>query len=94
MPDIPLRAMNIILHKNFEKQYARLRPSEKEQFKERRDIFLKDEFSSILHNHPLKGKRGGYRSINVSGDLRAVYRYLNQETVIFVAIDSHSNLYS
>jgi len=85
--------MKVVFHKNFDKQYSKLRVSEKEQFKERRDIFLKEEFNPILHNHSLKGKYKGYRSINISGDLRAVYKYLNQDTIIFVAIDSHSNLY-
>lgn len=85
--------MKIVFYKNFEKQFSRLRFSEREQFKERKDIFLKDEFSLILHNHSLKGKYKGYRSINISGDLRAVYKYINQDTVIFVSIDTHSNLY-
>ncbi|MBI2591246.1 MAG: type II toxin-antitoxin system mRNA interferase toxin, RelE/StbE family [Candidatus Brennerbacteria bacterium] len=86
--------MKIVFHKNFEKQFSKLRFSEKEQFKERKDIFLKDEFSLILRNHSLKGRFKGYRSINISGDLRAVYKYINQDTVIFVAINTHSNLYS
>ncbi len=86
--------MKVVFHKNFDKQYSKLRVSEKEQFKERRDIFLKEEHNPILHNHSLKGKYKGYRSINISGDLRAVYKYLKQDTIIFVAIDTHSNLYS
>jgi len=86
--------MNVVFHRNFEKHYPTLKESEKERFKERRDIFLQDEFSPILHNHPLKGKYKGYRSIDVTGDLRAVYRWLSRDTVIFVEIDTHSNLYS
>ena len=86
--------MKVVFHKNFDKQYSKLRVSEKEQFKERKDIFLKEEFSPILHNHSLKGKYKGYRSINISGDLRAVYKYLKQDMIIFVSIDTHSNLYS
>ncbi len=86
--------MKFVFHKNFDKQYSKLRASEKEQFKERKDIFLKEEYSPILHNHSLKGKSKGYRSINISGDLRAVYKYFKQDTIIFVSIDSHNNLYS
>ena len=85
--------MKIIFHKNFEKQYGKLRPSEREQFKERRDIFVEDEFNPILHNHALKGKFTGYRSINIAGDLRVVYKSVGTHTVMFVAIDTHSNLY-
>ena len=86
--------MKILLHKNFERQYEKLRLSEKQQFKGRRDIFLQDEFDPILNNHPLRGNYQGYRSINIMGDLRVVYRHVQENAVIFVAIDTHSNLYS
>ncbi|EKD84981.1 MAG: hypothetical protein ACD_38C00119G0007 [uncultured bacterium] len=84
--------MKIKLHKNFQKHYIKLTSSQKKKFKERRDIFLQDEFNPILNNHALKGTYMGYRSINITGDLRAIFRRNNEE-IIFVAIDSHSNLY-
>lgn len=84
--------MKIKLHKNFVKQYQKLRVSEKEKFKERRDLFLQDEFNPVLNNHLLKGKYLGCRSINITGDLRVIYKR-NIEIAIFVTIDSHSNLY-
>ena len=85
--------MIIRFHKGFEKQYKKLRLGQKEKFKGEIAIFLKDEFNSILNNHPLKGRDKGYRSINVTGDLRAIYKREIRERVIFVAIDKHSNLY-
>lgn len=85
--------MKIKLHRNFIKQYLKLRIGEKEKFKERRDLFLQDEFNPILNNHSLKGKYLGYRSINVTGDLRVVYQK-NGNDVIFVVIGSHSKLYT
>lgn len=84
--------MKIKLHRDFEKQYQSLRESEKKRFKQRRDLFLQDEFNPILNNHSLKGKYLGFRSINITGDLRVVYKKYDDEA-IFVAIDSHSNLY-
>lgn len=84
--------MRITLHKNFEKRYKKLVASEKEKFKNRRDIFLKDEFDPILNNHPLRGEYQGYRSINVMGDLRAIYKKIGK-VAIFVTVGSHSNLY-
>lgn len=84
--------MRIKLHKNFEKQYKKLRLTEKKKFKERRDLFLEDEFDPILNNHALKGKYLDYRSINITGDLRAIYKK-DDDNFIFVAISSHSNLY-
>lgn len=84
--------MRIKLHKNFEKHYKKLRVNEKQKFKERRDLFLQDEFNPILNNHSLKGKYLGHRSINVTGDLRAIYKR-DKDLIIFVSIDTHSNLY-
>lgn len=84
--------MTIKLHQNFLKQYKKLRESKKKKFKERRDLFLQNELNPTLNNHSLKGKYQGFRSINVTGDLRAIYKKNNDEA-LFVAIDSHSNLY-
>jgi len=84
--------MIVHLHKNFKKRYKRLTESQKNKFKERRNLFFKDEFDPILNNHVLSGKYTGYRSINVTGDLRVLYRR-EGDGAIFVTIDSHSNLY-
>ena len=86
--------MKIVLHKNFEKQYSKLQPTEKKRFKQRKDVFLIDPYDPVLNNHPLRGIYKGYRSINIGGDLRAIYSLLNDDTTFFVAIDTHSNLYS
>jgi addiction module RelE/StbE family toxin len=85
--------MKIILHKRFEKQYVKLRPADKEKFKNRRNIFLINPFDSTLNNHALAGKYEGYRSINITGDLRAVYTLIDNDTAFFVAIGTHSQLY-
>jgi len=92
--------MIIHLHRNFKKHYKqsfstnkKLTESQKKKFKQRRNLFLQDEFDPILNNHALKGKYEGYRSINIAGDLRVIYK-TEAEVVIFVTIDSHSNLYS
>ena len=81
--------MKIFLHKNFAKRYAKLRPSQKEKFKERRDLFLIDSYHPLLNNHPLLGKYKGCRSINITGDLRAVYDIVGPDAVLFVDIDTH-----
>ena len=85
--------MQIFLHNNFFKKYARLRQGEKEKFKERRDIFLEDPYNPLLNNHALTGKYTGARSINITGDLRVIYDIINKDSVLFIDIDSHSNLY-
>ncbi|MBL7141874.1 type II toxin-antitoxin system mRNA interferase toxin, RelE/StbE family [Patescibacteria group bacterium] len=86
--------MKIRFHKNFEKQYKKLKKKEQEKVCERLELFLKNPFNSRLNNHPLKGKYTDYRSINITGDLRAIYKFISEEECIFVVIDSHSNLYT
>jgi len=86
--------MKVRFHRNFEKQYKKLKEAQKTRVQERLVLFLNNPFHPILANHPLKGKYKGYRSINITGDLRAVYKFINENDSIFVAIDTHSNLYS
>ncbi|EKD57675.1 MAG: hypothetical protein ACD_57C00192G0008 [uncultured bacterium] len=84
--------MIIKYHKDFIKDFKKLPKRTKEKFKERQLFFEKDEFDPVLNNHALKGKWLGYRSINVTGDIRAIFKR-ESESVLFVAIDTHSNLY-
>lgn len=86
--------MKIILHKNFEKKYIKLKPNEKKKFKGRINLFLKDPFNRVLNNHLLHGKYKKCRSINITADLRVIYEFVKEDTALFIAIDSHSNLYS
>lgn len=85
--------MIVSFHKNFEKQYKKLNSKEKEKIKENISILIKNESDPILNNHPLKGKYKGYRSMNITGDLRAIYKRTEKEKVIFITIGNHSNLY-
>ena len=85
--------MKIILHKNFTKQYKKLRSNEKEKFQEIRNIFLKNPFHPLLHNHPLHGEYAGYRSISITGDLRVLYEPIDEQTAYFITIGRHRNLY-
>jgi addiction module RelE/StbE family toxin len=85
--------MKILFHRNFEKDYVKLRISERNKFKERLRVFTRDPFNATLGNHALNGKYRGYRSINIGGDLRAVYKTIKTEEYLFVAIGTHSKLY-
>ncbi len=85
--------MTIRLHRNFEKQFQKLKKNQKAKVKERFGLFLDDPFSPLLNNHPLQGAYQGYRSINIGGDLRAVYRLLSPDTAVFVTVGKHATLY-
>ncbi len=85
--------MKIRFHKNFDKQYKKLTKQQQEKTRERLEVFLDNSFNPILNNHPLKGKYTDYRSINITGNIRAIYKFITEQECVFVAIDSHSNLY-
>ena len=77
----------------FKKQYKKLPKKFQEQFDERLQLFLTDPIAPKLRVHPLKGKFAGYWSMNVNGDIRALYLIQNETIVIFALIGSHSELY-
>lgn len=85
--------MNIQTTKTFDKQYSKLKPNVKSQFKKRITTFSVNPFDVMLRNHALKGKYLGYRSIDIIGDVRALYTVKGDTVVIFGFIGSHSQLY-
>jgi len=85
--------MKIRFHKNFKKQYQKLDKKQQVKVQEKIELFIQNLFNPVLKNHPLKGKYLDYRSINITGDLRAIYKYISSEECIFVILDKHSNLY-
>jgi len=70
--------------KKFDKQYTKLNQKNKRYFMTKIEIFRNTPFDRQLHNHPLKGKYLGYRSINITGDLRVLYRIDGDMIIIFV----------
>ena len=84
--------MTIDYHKDFVKAFKKLPSKIKKKFQERQLLFEKEQFNPILNNHALTGKYQGYRSINISGDIRVIYINSSGD-VVFVKIGSHSQLY-
>ena len=86
--------MKVVLHSGFRKKYKKLRPTEQKRFQQRLLLFEKNPNSPLLNNHQLKGQLKSYYSINITGDLRALYELVEKDTALFIDIDTHSNLYS
>lgn len=84
--------MQIIYKKSFIKSFDALPARIKSKTLERVDLLLKDQFHFLLNNHGLSGELLGYRSINISGDIRLIYKEENN-IYIFYIIGNHSNLY-
>lgn len=85
--------MNIQTTKSFDKQYSKLNVKIKKQFRNRIELFSTNPFDISLSNHALKGKYLGYRSIDISGDVRALYTVKGDIIIVFGFIGTHSQLY-
>lgn len=85
--------MKVSFHKNFKKSYKRHPKKIRDQFDKRLKLFLDDPYNILLNNHALHDDWLGFRSINVTGDFRAIFKHLNENLVELVEIDTHNNLY-
>lgn len=88
-----LDAMQYVFKKRFEKKYKKLPEKVRLALDERLRLFAVNPNHVQLNNHALSGKYANHRSINVTGDFRAVFRHITDELVEFIIVDTHSNLY-
>ena len=84
--------MEIRFHKNFKKRFEKLPPKVQAQFYERLDLFLENKFATTLNNHSVGKAFPSCRSINVSGDYRAIFQD-QVDSAVFITIGTHSDLY-
>ncbi len=85
--------MEVIYTANFLKKFKKLTPKQQSRVEARLRIFVKDEFSPILNAHKLHGEYSGYWSLNVTGDMRIVYKKINSNICQLHALGTHSELY-
>lgn len=88
--------MEIEFSAHFRKQYRKATKKIKADFYKRLKLFQHNPHHSLLRNHLLTGNYKGYRSINITGDWRAIYSQTKDEQktiIIFEAIGTHSQLY-
>lgn len=85
--------MKFLFSSQFKKQFEKFSSKVQARVGERLQVFENDEFHPALNNHKLHGEYAKYRSINVGGNMRIVYRKVDSKTCFFVAIGSHTKLY-
>ncbi|OGG14289.1 hypothetical protein A2773_06755 [Candidatus Gottesmanbacteria bacterium RIFCSPHIGHO2_01_FULL_39_10] len=78
--------------KNFKKRVA-FNPALKQKFQQRTELFRENPKNPELHDHQLTGKKRSFRAFSVTGDIRVVYRIIDQELVRFYDIGSHNQVY-
>ena len=86
--------MTVEYTKNFIKQSKKLNPKLRNQLVQRITLFSTNPLDSQLRDHQLKGQYKQYRSIDVTGDYRALYKVKENEQIILIAkIDKRSRAY-
>ena len=85
--------MQIVRHPQFEKRLTRLSPKIRGALANRLELFLANPRHPLLNDHALSGERYGFRSINVTGDWRLIYKSIGEEMILLTEIDTHHNLY-
>ena len=89
--------MNIKYSTTFKKQYKKAPRKIQEKVKERISLFVQDDTNQSLNNHALTGGFQGCRSINITGDWRAIYsvrlNLKSEQEYYFEMIGTHSQLY-
>lgn len=85
--------MDVGFRKLFKKQLKKLPKKIQEQFSVRLEVFIDNPFDPVLNNHRLSGKLKHLRSINVTGDVRAIYEQISGDKALFFMIGDHSELY-
>ncbi|HWZ65888.1 MAG TPA: type II toxin-antitoxin system mRNA interferase toxin, RelE/StbE family [Patescibacteria group bacterium] len=85
--------MEVRFHKDFKKEFGKLSPKIQQKFWERLELWQEQPSHPLLKHHVLSGKLEGKHSINVSGDIRAIYEELDIVIVVYLMIGTHSQLY-
>ena len=80
----------VVFSKHFKKKFARQPRIIRLQFDARLRIWDVNPNDPILNTYRLKGKLRKYYSINVSGDVRALYEVIDGTVYIFDLIGTHS----
>ncbi|OGE64692.1 hypothetical protein A3J13_00805 [Candidatus Daviesbacteria bacterium RIFCSPLOWO2_02_FULL_36_8] len=89
--------MQINFAKKFKKQYDKADLKTKKAFDKRFELFLQNPFYPLLDNHALTGEYSGCRSIDVTGNWRAIFSEIEnkdgKKVVIFELLGTHPQLY-
>ena len=85
--------MNASFTKAFNKQFKKLPAKQQAKAQTAVILFLEHPEAPSLRNHVLTGEWSSYRFISAGGDLRLHFKLIDDSTVLFVAVGTHSHLY-
>lgn len=84
--------MKVSYSRQFLRHYVKLSPKLRQRVDDRILLWIGEPLNAQLRDHQLKGKYKQYRSIDITGDIRALYLQKDGEAV-FDALGTHSQLY-
>ena len=85
--------MKVFYHKRFLKRLKKCPPHERELVAQKIELFSATPFDITLRNHQLHAPYEGYRSIDIKGDLLALYAQTNARLAEFRYLGTHHELY-
>ena len=85
--------MHIVFDHNFKKKLKKISLKIKKNFYKRLALFELNKFNPVLNNHSVDKIFPSCRSINITGDYRAIFKEISDDSVIFVLIGTHSEFY-
>lgn len=80
-------------HKDFQKDFKKLSPVIQKKFWQRLELWQEQPLHVLLNHHVLTGKLQGKHSINITGDVRAIYEERSETLVIYLLVGRHAQLY-
>jgi len=79
--------------KNFKKSFKKKDKFIKEKTRERIRLLREDPSNALLNNHKLTGEYKECNSINITGNFRLIFKYINKDYILFLEIGTHPELY-
>ncbi len=78
-------------YKNFKKRISS-NPQLAVRFQARLNLFIENPNDSVLKDHKLTGKLSTYRAFSITGDIRVVYKIVNNDLWLY-DIGTHNQVY-
>ena len=84
----------VVYQSRFRRQYKKLSEKMQDLVDERVDLYKRDVRNPKLRVHALHGKLEGHLSMDITGDVRAVFEEKEDDgVVVFRAVGTHGQLY-
>lgn len=85
--------MQIFTHKQYDKAWSKLSKAQQKRISKSVQLFMANPDAKSLRIHQLKGEYYPQYSLSAGGDLRIHYLVVDEQTVMLVAVGTHSQLY-